>query len=423
MPYDSNGVWSLTPGYLAITGQVVSPTNHNPPLEDISTNGLSAVMVRDGRAPATGNWDMGGFRLGNLGTPVNPADAVTKAYADGFSNAYSLITTNTAVGAGDKGKWYRATSPLTLAPGAAATLGVNFAFNVKNDSTGNVVIDPSNGTEKINGIDQLIVPQGFNAFVICDGSNYFGYVNSSPLFGAHLQGYAFGMSANTNTGTPATNIDVSPGASASNASPYYLLQLLSTITKNTNNAWAVGTGNGSLDTGAIANSTYYGYIIQRSDTGVVDVLTSLSSTAPTMPANYDRRTPALFSFTRTAGVNGAPSNLGPGLLKYFESAEQTITNAGTLSLSHGLGAEPKLVETLFVCKTAVAGYTVGQKIPAQRFTISSSATDSYGVALIMGPTSIDITYGSSGQLIGSKTTGGGIVMVNANWTMVVRAWA
>lgn len=55
-------------------------------------------------------------------------------------------------------------------------------------------------------------------------------------------------------------------------------------------AWAVGTGNGSLDAGTVANSTWYHvHLIRRPDTGVVDVLTSTSATAPTMPANYTQR--------------------------------------------------------------------------------------------------------------------------------------
>jgi hypothetical protein len=55
----------------------------------------------------------------------------------------------------------------------------------------------------------------------------------------------------------------------------------------TTSAWALGTAAGGLDTGAIANSTWYHFfVIQRPDTGVVDALISLSATAPTLPANY-----------------------------------------------------------------------------------------------------------------------------------------
>jgi len=64
------------------------------------------------------------------------------------------------------------------------------------------------------------------------------------------------------------------------------LSLLAITTKTTA-AWAVGSGNGGLDTGAIGASALYGvFLIKRPDTGVVDVLYSLSATAPTLPANY-----------------------------------------------------------------------------------------------------------------------------------------
>jgi hypothetical protein len=65
-----------------------------------------------------------------------------------------------------------------------------------------------------------------------------------------------------------------------------VMTLGSSISKTTS-AWAVGTAAGGLDTGAIANTTWYHfYEITRPDTGVVDVLFSLSASAPTMPANY-----------------------------------------------------------------------------------------------------------------------------------------
>jgi hypothetical protein len=59
------------------------------------------------------------------------------------------------------------------------------------------------------------------------------------------------------------------------------------LTKQLDVNWAVGNNAGGLDTGAIGNSDYYLWAIARSDTGVTDYLYSLSSTAPTMPANYD----------------------------------------------------------------------------------------------------------------------------------------
>ncbi len=58
----------------------------------------------------------------------------------------------------------------------------------------------------------------------------------------------------------------------------------------TTSAWAVGSGNGGIDTGAIANTTlYHFYVIERTDTAVVDVLFSLSATTPTLPANYTKQ--------------------------------------------------------------------------------------------------------------------------------------
>lgn len=59
------------------------------------------------------------------------------------------------------------------------------------------------------------------------------------------------------------------------------------VTSKTTSSWVVGSGNGALDTGAIANSTWYHvFVIMRLDTGVTDVLISTSPTSPTMPTGY-----------------------------------------------------------------------------------------------------------------------------------------
>lgn len=53
MPSDSNGVYSLPAGYLAVTGDTIQASQHNPPLEDIASS-LTARLMRSGAAPMTG---------------------------------------------------------------------------------------------------------------------------------------------------------------------------------------------------------------------------------------------------------------------------------------------------------------------------------------------------------------------------------
>lgn len=53
MPDDANGNFSLVSGYLAVTGQTIQPSQHNPPLEDIAP-ALTARLSRSGVAPMTG---------------------------------------------------------------------------------------------------------------------------------------------------------------------------------------------------------------------------------------------------------------------------------------------------------------------------------------------------------------------------------
>lgn len=50
MPRDSSGVYSLPDGYLAVTGETIQPSQHNPPLEDIAS-ALTGSLPRNGSAP------------------------------------------------------------------------------------------------------------------------------------------------------------------------------------------------------------------------------------------------------------------------------------------------------------------------------------------------------------------------------------
>ena len=113
-----------------------------------------------------------------------------------------------------------------------------------------------------------------------DYSNLAGSPGRLPLPAMWIQG----LTIANNAGDATNDIDIAAGQCRDATNAHNLL--LSALTKQSDVAWAVGTAAGMLDTGAVGNSDYYLWAIKRADTGVCDVLSSLSSTAPTMPTNY-----------------------------------------------------------------------------------------------------------------------------------------
>ena len=101
--------------------------------------------------------------------------------------------------------------------------------------------------------------------------------------------YLAGLGLANNALDPTNSIDVAAG-SARDDGDSANLSLASVLTKKLNAAWTAGSGNGGLDTGSKAASTWYHvWLIKRSDTGVVDALFSTSAASPTMPASYDKK--------------------------------------------------------------------------------------------------------------------------------------
>jgi len=85
LPSDANGVYSLPTGYLAVTGEVIQASQHNPPLEDIAT-ALTGRLTRSGAAPMTG--------------PLKVVDGSIGSPAIQFSNAPSTGIYKTTNGFG-----------------------------------------------------------------------------------------------------------------------------------------------------------------------------------------------------------------------------------------------------------------------------------------------------------------------------------
>jgi len=91
---------------------------------------------------------------------------------------------------------------------------------------------------------------------------------------------ALTLSAAGSTGT----FGIAAGT-ASDSTSVLLLSLASAFTKTTSN-FVAGTGNGALDTGSIANTTWYHVFIIGAAGVASDILFSLSPTSPTLPAGY-----------------------------------------------------------------------------------------------------------------------------------------
>lgn len=109
--------------------------------------------------------------------------------------------------------------------------------------------------------------------------------------------------------------------------------------------------------------------------------------------------------------------------KAYESAQQTITSAGALTLGHGLGVKPKFVLPVLQCTTAEGNYSVGDEV-----FISFSAddrTNNRGLSVVPDATNLNVRFGSDTTCFNllNKSTGARFAATNGNWKLVMRAWA
>jgi hypothetical protein len=112
-----------------------------------------------------------------------------------------------------------------------------------------------------------------------------------------------------------------------------------------------------------------------------------------------------------------------GFSAYFQSTAQTITAGGALTIAHGLGRKPILAQFYLVNTTGELGYSIGDEVYIGN-AHSSTTADNYGLSYTPDATNINIRYGSNANVFRliNKTTGAGIAITAANWTLVVRVW-
>ncbi|TRD03795.1 hypothetical protein FJV76_14250 [Mesorhizobium sp. WSM4303] len=120
----------------------------------------------------------------------------------------------------------------------------------------------------------------------------------------------------------------------------------------------------------------------------------------------------------------APQWLTAPFTKAFESAQQTITAGGSLTLAHGLGVQPKLYQIYLIAQSAVLGYTSGDEVLVNP-SFAASDPSGRGASIVPDAANINIRFGSDANsfTIIRKNNGDVSTITNANWKLVVRAWA
>jgi len=143
----------------------------------------------------------------------------------------------------------------------------------------------------------------------------------------------YGLTLSNNVSDATNDIDVAAGACVSDDGT--TLIVLSAITKRLDAAWAVGTNQGGLDTGSIANTTYHLWAISKAGGADADVLFSISASAPTMPTDYTKKK-CIGSIVRVSAAIKAFTQYG----NYFEWVTPVVDvdaqNPGTSAVTRSI---------------------------------------------------------------------------------------
>ena len=277
---------SATPPTAPATPSIGYPQKGNPGTGTAASKGgvfwyyqvgeeLRNVLLAAGLTPSTGD-------LTQIVTAIKTlieARAGNYALDTGVANAY-VVALSPAVTAYTNGMEVRVkivnanTTACTLNAGGGAVSLVNDVglALVSGDLPANCVISAVYDSTANKFIMTSLVPSQAMSQTQADA-------RYAPI---GLRSYLAGCTMSTAGASTTMSIAAGMAADSTNA----VLMNLAAIAKTTA-AWAVGTAQGGIDTGAIANATWYHfYLIRRPDTGVVDVVFSTNATTPVLPASY-----------------------------------------------------------------------------------------------------------------------------------------
>lgn len=265
------------------SGVSITGYNANPPDDDGSQTEANRVKWETIKEKIT---DPTKVRTDSMDTAV----LEFAGKVDGGVTSYS---TTTQVQESDQGKLVRVTqSGVTITSPDAVDVGAPFVFGFLNDSDGDVTFE-GHDTQTVDGDDSFVVPAGFGFRCRTNGSNWFTEGRNFPTPVVYppaglSTNLVIKVTGNTGLTVAADSIVVSDGTTS---------KVLTNVSHTINMAT---TGANALDTGSIAQATWYAiWEIAKAD-GTKAAIASLSATSPTMPTDYIHK--ARIGWVRTAAA-------------------------------------------------------------------------------------------------------------------------
>lgn len=236
--------------------------------------------------------------------------------------------------------------------------------------------------------------------------------SAKPTIAATIgRSYLAGLTLSNDGASPNTVLDIAVGQVMDSTN--VILMVLSSAYTKTTGAWAVGTGNGGLDTGSVAANTWYHvFLIRRSDTGVVDILFSTSATAPTMPTNYDAKR-RIGSFKTATGTTNILTFTQSGIRFDWLATVldvNAVTPTSTAAVTRTLTV-PTGVKVRARVRVGVFGTAVNNPVVLSDLAVNDEAAD---VTNNAQATSVNVGGGI-------QTFGGAEVVVTTNTSGQIRS--
>lgn len=196
------------------------------------------------------------------------------------------------------------------------------------------------------------------------------------------------------TAGASTTMSIAAGSAVDSTN---VVNMALTATSKTTSAWALGAAAGGLDTGAIANSTWYHfYVIRRPDTGVVDVVFSTNATTPTLPTNYTQ-----YRRIGSGKINGSAqwtgfTQVGDRFLWTDPVADVAAANPGIAAVTRTLTVPTGVVVRSIINAgiNSTGGWTVvtGLYLSALTATDTAPLATTTGFTVSAGKSSADMDF-------------------------------